>query len=147
MNKMNENVSFPGIHPIISSLQEGGASVMINGSEPLCIDYRGQRFYLDYSDDFLRLIMVNNDVYSLYGVANMLKDKVDIPIVQYCIVYQDSDDTLHPTLEWRFDDKESYIKNIVNNPILDENCMCTNIKLLDGRDKEDYERGKLIIKK
>lgn len=147
MNKVNDNITFPGIHPILSSLENSGASVTIDNAKSTCIDYKGERFFLDYSEKFLRLIMVNNDIYSLYGVARLLKDRADIPTIQYCMVYQGSEDTPHPTLEWRFDDKELYIAHIVNSPILGENCLCTNIKLLNGKLIEDYERGKALVKK
>ena len=128
-------------------LQKSNISVKKNSSIISCKNDKGNRFSLDYSNDYLRLIMENNDISSLYDIANILKSRIDIPTVQYSLIYKGNEDILHPTLEWRFDNKEQYIAGIVNDSNIDENCFCSYIKLLNGKEIEDYQNGKTIQKK
>jgi len=69
---------------------------------------------------------------------NILKNKLDIPTVQYSLICKDREDILHPTLEWRFDNQTQYITHLVNSSVIGENYFCTHIKLFNGKEIEDY---------
>lgn len=146
MSNDNNNYFFSNINGILSLLQKSGVSVTIDNHRLSCVDDKGRCFYLNYSEDYLRLIMKDNDVYSLYGIANILKEEVDIPTIQYSITYQDSE-IFHPVLEWRFDDQDQYLTRIINHPVLDESSTCSYFKLMNGKEIADYQREKTFLKK
>lgn len=146
MSNDNNNYFFSNINGILSLLQKSGVSVTIDNHQISCVDDRGRCFYFNYSKDYLRLIMEDNDVYSLYSIANILKEEVDIPTIQYSIACQDKE-FLHPVLEWRFDDQDQYLTRMINHPVLDENSTCFYIKLLNGKEIGDYQKEKIFLKK
>lgn len=146
MSNDNNSYFFSNINDILSLLQKSSISVTINNHQISCVDDKGQCFYLDYSKDYLRLIMEDNDIYSLYSIANILKKEIDIPTLQYSIVYRDREDNYHPVLEWRFDDQDQYIARIINHPVLEENSVCSYIKLLNGKEVGNYQKGKTFTK-
>ena len=91
--------------------------------------------------------MDDNDVSSLYEIANILKNKLDIPTVQYSLICKDREDILHSTLEWRFDNQTQYITHLVNSSVIGENYFCTHIKLFNGKEIEDYRKEENFQKK
>lgn len=147
MSDNMNNCFFSNINDIISLLQKSNVSITISHDFISCKDDKGHYFSLSYSNDYLRLVMENNDISSLYDIANILKNKVGIPTVQYSLTYKDSEGFLHPTLEWRFDNQEQYITQIINHPVIDDNCLCSYIKLLNGNEIDNYKKEKTFLKK
>ncbi len=145
-NNGNSSLFF-NINELIQLLRKNNISAIINYHNISCKKDKEYYFSLDYGNDYLRLIMDDNDVSSLYEIANILKNKLDIPTVQYSLICKDREDILHPTLEWRFDNQTQYITHLVNSSVIGENYFCTHIKLFNGKEIEDYRKEENFQKK
>lgn len=118
--------------------------------------YKGYHFFLKYNKDkFARLTQSNiigvvdeNYANILYELGEMVSKMIGNPTVYYDMHFNEAGkERINPTLEWCLDMEtvDEYVGAIVNNTLYDDNTKCENIKLLNGRNIEDYQKSKQLV--
>lgn len=120
--------------------------------------YKGYHFYLKYLKDHFARITSSGTIgdeakaiENLYELGNLVTGMIGNPIAYYEESFMDNGvEKKYPTLEWCLKEQQidEYIRSIVNDNLYDDGSHCLNVKLLNGRNIEDYKKApQLSLKK
>ena len=87
----------------------------------------------------------------LYELGSLVGDMIGSPIAYYEENFiENGVQKNNPVLEWCLEEEvvNDYIYSIVNDNLYDDGTHCLNVKLLGGRNIEDYKKApQLVLKK